>query len=906
MNLPSILDVMLRENPDPDSLALLRKKLPFCTRIEDPFLRDAPGDDPDRPSRTLLLSRQRYVDALNAVLVGSDNIVISGRPGAGKSALYENAPVLCPQEPATLVVKWTFVPRDEIPEEALYFEREMLIQRIFVTYWKAFCNPEVQHPFVPTLRDNSWWMDTLRRFYQTRYLSQEGRSNKSCRTASDLGLEEYLNTPVNGVQFFGDELKLLISLVIYAEDASPNLTLPQQQGEAELRKQMTRWLSDSELEALCFDLGVNYDEVGKSSKSNTIINLLIHLQRRSQGGMLSKWLRDTRPDQAWIDPYPRVSSSLKPNWAPYQRIRVFVDGVDKLAPETQIRLLNESVALSNWYQGLQFAIFIATQPTIGDDKPLKQLVLNEWHDDELEELLAQRVVSATDCQLDLALDWPTFFHLDQELTLAAKHNLKSIIIKGARRVYDSATSAEVSFGNFEEAPIHALRLARGVICACANHRSDPNSAPPSKLELGDMKQLVDYYWEHLPPMPKKTIVPSFQGRKKEINLVCTQKGKPPQLVCFSGEAGIGKTRLLAEIAAELRGRSRLALVSYVDLASLKGDVLAERVDSLLEILGRSTDGRLRDINHTIESGAVDRAVDIVEQLRVLPGPAPVLIFDTHEAIYDDMPFRDWFEKHLVSPLLNTRRVRIVFAGRVLVPWRTHAVRQFGSRSYGLEPLAVARSEQPAKNLVRNVLNQQNPTITSPQPLDSLVTLVLDLSCGHPKLSTELACWLVEDNRWKDERHQTLRVQMAQDVVRPFVEGKLFSDTDQDWVQILQLASILPWFDSTILREYLHSVEPGLAPIAWDAFFNQGVDQLRRQVAAVTWVQGGYRLNGVICDITRRCLELTNLDLYQRAVAAATELWQRLIDDLELDSETYRRFEGELRDFRRSTGQEQSR
>ena len=102
------------------------------------------------------------------------------------------------------------------------------------------------------------------------------------------------------------------------------------------------------------------------------------------------------------------------------------------------------------------------------------------------------------------------------------------------------------------------------------------------------------------------------------------------------------------------------------------------------------------------------------------------------------------------------------------------------------------------------------------------------------------------------------------------------------------------------------MEQGLTPVTWDAFFIQGIDQLRRQVAAVTWVDGGYRLNGAMRDIARRCLELTDPNLYHRAVAAADALWQRLINDPELDSDTRHRFEGELQDFRRFAGQEQSR
>ena len=48
------------------------------------------------------------------------------------------------------------------------------------------------------------------------------------------------------------------------------------------------------------------------------------------------------------------------------------------------------------------------------------------------------------------------------------------------------------------------------------------------------------------------------------------------------------------------------------------------------------------------------------------------------------------------------------------------------------------------------------------------------------------------------------------------------------------------------------------------------------------------------------------DVYQRAVAAADALWRILIQDPELDSDTRRRYEDELRDFRRFAGKEQSR
>jgi hypothetical protein len=82
------------------------------------------------------------------------------------------------------------------------------------------------------------------------------------------------------------------------------------------------------------------------------------------------------------------------------------------------------------------------------------------------------------------VDWPDLIPDDYLDPKKAKHRLIPIILDGALRT--SFRGVEV------DAPIHALRLARGLVAACAG--CWPIRYPPP-LNTTQLQEIVDHYWE---------------------------------------------------------------------------------------------------------------------------------------------------------------------------------------------------------------------------------------------------------------------------------------------------------------------------------------------------------------------------------------------------------------------------
>lgn len=66
-----------------------------------------------------------------------------------------------------------------------------------------------------------------------------------------------------------------------------------------LRKLMTERLSDDELNVLCFDIGLDYDDLGGDSKAEKVIELLQDIRRRQQLTRLIDAGKASRPDIEW-------------------------------------------------------------------------------------------------------------------------------------------------------------------------------------------------------------------------------------------------------------------------------------------------------------------------------------------------------------------------------------------------------------------------------------------------------------------------------------------------------------------------------------------------------------------------------------------------------------------------------
>ena len=80
------------------------------------------------------------------------------------------------------------------------------------------------------------------------------------------------------------------------DDVDPNPHLPQL---IRLRMLLMESCGDDDLRVLCFDLGVDYDDVPGTVRSTKVVELLTYLDRRHRLPDLLQVGRDQRPDIAW-------------------------------------------------------------------------------------------------------------------------------------------------------------------------------------------------------------------------------------------------------------------------------------------------------------------------------------------------------------------------------------------------------------------------------------------------------------------------------------------------------------------------------------------------------------------------------------------------------------------------------
>jgi hypothetical protein len=387
-------------------------------------------------------------------------------------------------------------------------------------------------------------------------------------------------------------------------------------------------------------------------------------------------------------------------------------------------------------------------------------------------------------------------------------------------------------------------------------------------------------------------MPAFQNREEELERICTDTDQVALLDVY-GEAGIGKSRLLDEAAQRMRAKSPPALVLKVDFRPLAGE-LAARPESILHSLSAQAQGRLgdewRDLGHVDDQ--------VVARLSALTGRMPVLLmFDTTEVLQKDMDFWRWMEEHLVGPLAVEGQVRQVFAGRVPAPWRRIEVR----RALELLPLDPLSPQDAAQRLIQEVLQTQNPALEEGRTLEQAIGLVLEFSFGHPLLSERLATDVA--SRCSALPLDTFKRELCEQVVRPFVEQHLFEGVEHPWNEILWWASVLDWFDVTVLQCYLRRVAPVLIEDKPDVFFIQGITRLRIHNTVVWREEHGDRLHGVIGDIVRHCLEVVDPERYRRACRAAAETFEALVSEFPENDQDAQQYYLEAEMYRQRAQQE---
>ena len=78
-------------------------------------------------------------------------------------------------------------------------------------------------------------------------------------------------------------------------------SVPDQQALIQLRKLLTRHFNISELQIICFDIGVDYEELEGLNKTTKVQGLINYLQRRNELRLLIGEAKEQRPSVNWPD-----------------------------------------------------------------------------------------------------------------------------------------------------------------------------------------------------------------------------------------------------------------------------------------------------------------------------------------------------------------------------------------------------------------------------------------------------------------------------------------------------------------------------------------------------------------------------------------------------------------------------
>ncbi|MBN2005489.1 MAG: AAA family ATPase [Anaerolineae bacterium] len=365
----------------------------------------------------------------------------------------------------------------------------------------------------------------------------------------------------------------------------------------------------------------------------------------------------------------------------------------------------------------------------------------------------------------------------------------------------------------------------------------------------------------------------FLDREDVLNELCAPVSQS-QLLNVYGETGIGKSRVLQEATRKLQANQPPAFVLHVDMENLKD--AADRPKAVLQTLIKQAGDRVGGTWQNPEQVAGL----IVAQLGALTTHTPVyLMVDTTEALQEDGDFWDWLHKNLTEPLVIDGRVKQIYAGRIPVSWRRFELR----RTVKMLPLGPITPLAVSRTLVEQVLLQSNPEFKDVDDLQSAIDVVLEFSFGHPLLSEKLAGYVA--GHWPPAQPLAqFKKTLCEENVTPYINQSLFENVDALWTEILWWASVLDWFDPTILQQYLKRLMPELEDKP-DYFFIHEIARLRKHNTVVWRELEGDRLHGLIRDIVRQCLKTIDVNRYRRACQAAFETFQSIADEFS-EEESY--------------------
>ncbi len=369
----------------------------------------------------------------------------------------------------------------------------------------------------------------------------------------------------------------------------------------------------------------------------------------------------------------------------------------------------------------------------------------------------------------------------------------------------------------------------------------------------------------------------FVNRSAELAMIC-DASDPYLVLNIFGESGIGKTRLMDQAFTQLTNARDMKV--KVNLEQLTGASLEQKATQVIDLILCALHGEFRPPENDPAAMAEALVATIAGRN---PGSRAYLFFDTTEVLQDDIEFWRWLEVHLISRLVFEPGARFVFAGRIPAPFSRIEIRR-SLKLLHLEPLATGNESGAAwgigeraagRELVTGILKQQAPQWTEDQ-LTQAVDMVIEFSCGHPMLSEQLAEAIATFPR--ELAPAELRQQLAQDLIKPFIQDKLFENVEEPWKRILELASVLDWFDPVILMRFIRHADPALVAGRQVDFFLRGVTQLRQRHTVVWQGTYGDTLHGVIAPIVRHYLQVANPTRHQLATLAAAKTFREFAQE----------------------------
>ncbi len=470
--------------------------------------------DPFQPQLSAEQIEGTYVDrsAVEEETCRLDTQIIMGRQGSGKTTLAIRLSTLLRQGVLVVAVPIelaeVYAHPDPLSADSTPLSPGPFAALIFDTYWENLLyNPAHRGRFLPQLRQDRLWMARLRWFYHhlpPRHLE----------IPEEFELMTWLRASASN-EIYGaamrpeDTLRELIRFVTSAESSSVSAWA-----------QAYRTRDPYEHIQVLLDGIAHCSEAGLERLSRDMTwlhHLSLETGRISLKLFASDHLRPAFERVSGVQSGQIALYSLPP-WSAedlqrllYRRLAMWMPG-ESIAPtdfpnrRKQLAKLRKALASrldEDSVKSLCSDLGIDYQdlPAQGKTNKLRELIAKMERLDRLAELLeaSRRIcpqlesLRSTPLEVKGEVGWESNWGMripDHYLTSLARKRLVGEIVASARRVYE-----QKGWGNGEgtwDAPIHLLKLARGLLAAAAGCWEEQGFPPP--INGDQIATLIDLYW----------------------------------------------------------------------------------------------------------------------------------------------------------------------------------------------------------------------------------------------------------------------------------------------------------------------------------------------------------------------------------------------------------------------------